>query len=571
MILSQFILPCLALLLSAIACTASDVKPAASLPVSYPERLQWWAEGRFGMFIHWGPVSLKATEISWSRANSNPKCPNNGEIPVKVYDNLYHQFNPTNFHAAQWVTIAKAAGVKYMVLTAKHCDGFLLWHSRVSDYNISQSPFKRDICDELSQAARRDGLRLGWYFSPMDWRDPDFRTERNPAFVKRMQGELCELLGNYGRIDLMWFDWDSREPLYAQSQTYNIVKTLQPHIVINNRLDLGIGDNDRTILSTNADYYTPEQTVGAYDDQRPWESCMTISRKNQWAWGGKDDGVKSFRACLEMLVNCAGGDGNLLLNIGPTPTGEIAPEQIERLKEMGAWLTKNGESIYGTRGGPFKPGSYGASTRKGKTIYLHVTDWREDSLKLPPIPARVKSSRLLTGGKSEVRQSAAGIEVAVREKDRQLVDTVVVLELDSPALSIPAVGVPEPVSLTTGARATASNVHQNMAEYSADKAIDGRADTRWATDAGLKSAWLEFDLGKTATFKRARISEAYPHRVQKFQLEYLDGSEWRTFLTGATIGEFWSSTFAPVTARKIRLNILESTDGPTVWEFSLFR
>jgi alpha-L-fucosidase len=394
------------------------------------------------MFIHWGPVSLKGTEISWSRANSNPKCPNQGSIPVEVYDNLYKEFNPTRFDAAQWTGIAKAAGMRYMVLTAKHCDGFLLWHSKASDYNIAQTPFRRDVCDELTKAVRQQGMRIGWYFSPMDWRDPDFRTERNAAFLSRMQMELRELLGNYGPIDLLWFDFDGREPQYAQTQTYQIVKTLQPRMVVNNRLDLGIGDSNTKLLSTNADYYTPEQAIGAYDDQHPWESCMTISRRGQWAWGGAEDGVKSFKACLEMLLRCAGGDGNLLLNVGPMPTGELAPEQVERLKQLGAWLAKNGESIYGTRGGPFKPGSYGVSTRKDRTIYLHLTDWGEDEVDLPPIAAKVLRSRVLGGGKAEVRQTGKSLVISVAKKDRQPIDTVVALELDGPALNIAALDVP---------------------------------------------------------------------------------------------------------------------------------
>ena len=413
--------------------------PAGLGPRPYPERLRWWAEGRFGLFIHWGPVSLKETEISWSRANSNPKCPNQGKIPVEVYDNLYRQFNPTNFSGSEWARLAKAAGVKYMVLTAKHCDGFLLWHSQASDYNIAHTPFQRDICAELARAARGQGLRIGWYFSPMDWRDPDFRTERNALFVDRMQSEVRELLTRCGRIDLLWFDWDGHEPLYDQGRTYQIVKELQPRIIIDNRLDLGPGHTDRELLSTNADYYTPEQSVGAYDDQRPWESCMTISRSGQWAWGGAKDGVKPFAACLEMLIRCAGGDGNLLLNVGPMPNGQIAPEQAGRLKELGAWLAKYGQSIYGTRGGPFKPGPYGASTRKGKTIFLHLWAWSKGSLKLPPIPAKVLHTRTLTGGKAEVRQTEAGLEISLPQADRQPLDTVIALELDRSALGLSAV------------------------------------------------------------------------------------------------------------------------------------
>jgi alpha-L-fucosidase len=550
-----------------------EEKSAVLTPRPYPKRLRWWAEGRFGIFIHWGPVSLKETEISWSRANSNTNCPNKGQIPVEVYDNLYRQFNPTNFSGNEWARLVKAAGAKYMVLTAKHCDGFLLWRSRVGDYNIGQSPFRRDICGELARAARGQGVRIGWYFSPEDWRDPDFRTERNARFLARMQGELREVLGNYGRIDLVWFDWDGREPLYDQARTYTITKELQPRIIINNRLDLGPTNTDRQILSSNADYYTPEQSVGAYDDQRPWESCMTISRSGQWAWGGTKDGVKSFEACLEMLVRCAGGDGNMLLNIGPTPNGQIAPEQAGRLKEIGAWLSQYGESIYGTRGGPFKPGSYGASTRKSKTIFLHFLDWPEDSLQLPPIPARVLRGRVLSGGKAQVHQSDAGVEITLPKGARQPLDTVVALELDRPALDLAAVDVPAAASLTANARASASNVYHGMAQYGAEKAVDGREDTRWATDDITTSAWLEVDLGKPVTFSRARVIQAYPeqNRIHKFAIEYLRDGQWLPCYQGEDPGAKMWAKFEPVTAQQVRLNLVEAQGGPTIWEFQLYK
>ncbi|MBN1853277.1 MAG: alpha-L-fucosidase [Pirellulales bacterium] len=550
----------------------SETTLTTATPRPYPERLQWWADARFGMFIHWGPVSLKGTEISWSRANTNPECPNRGEIPADIYDNLYKDFNPTQFDAVQWVDIAKAAGAKYIVLTAKHCDGFLLWHSKASDYNISQTPFQRDICAELAQAARAQGMRIGWYFSPMDWRDPDFRTERNAAFLNRMQTEVRELLSNYGSIDLLWFDWDGRKPLYDQSQTYPIVKTLQPMIVINNRLDLGPGNNDRQILSPNADYYTPEQSVGMYNDQQPWESCMTTSRRGQWAWGGHQDGVKSLEECLGMLIRCAGGDGNMLLNVGPMPTGEIAPEQANLLKEMGVWMAKYGESIRGTRGGPFKPGDYGVSTRQGKTVYLHICEWTDDALKLPAIPAKVMQSRVLSGGQAEVRQTEAGIQVIVPESDRQPIDTIVALELDRAACDLAAVDVPEPVSLATHAKATASNTYQNRAEFGPEKAVDGHKDTRWATDSGITSAWLELDLGKPVRLSRFVIKQAYPEleRVRKFAIEYWHDDRWETCYRGKNPGGIHAARFESVTAQRVRLNITESTDGPTVWEFQLF-
>jgi alpha-L-fucosidase len=400
---------------------------AAEVQQAREARVAWWRDARFGMFIHWGPVSLKGTEISWSRANSNPQCPNNGEIPVAVYDNLYKEFNPAKFNAKEWVAIARAAGMKYMVLTAKHCDGFLLWDSKVDDYNIMHTPFKRDVCAELAQAAREQGIKIGWYFSPMDWRDPDCRNAKNAEFVKRMQAELEELLTNYGKIDILWFDTDGKPALWDQETTYRLVRRLQPGIVIDDRLDKPGGSG---LIGPWADFYTPEQEIGGFDNQRPWESCMTLSRRNQWAWGGSNDGVKTFAECLNMLIRCAGGDGNLLLNVGPMPTGEIAPEQVGRLKEMGAWLAKYGASIYGTRGGPFKPGPWGAATQKGNSVYLHILDPKRDTVTLPAIKKKIVGSRVLTGGSVSVRQTDQAIEISVPKADRQEFDTIVVLTLE---------------------------------------------------------------------------------------------------------------------------------------------
>jgi alpha-L-fucosidase len=274
---------------------------------------------------------------------------------------------------------------------------------------------------------------------------------------------------------------------------------------------------------------------------------------------------------MAMLIGCAGGDGNVLLNVGPMPNGQIAPEQANLIKQAGAWLAKYGESIYGTRGGPFKPGSYGVSTRKGNTVYVHIRKWLADPIKLPAIPAKIVQSRVLTGGEATVQQTESGIEISVAERDRRPIDTIVALELDTPANQIPAVDVPRPVALSEKAKASASNTYQNDASLGPDKAVDGNSETRWATDAGLHQAWLELDLGRPTTFRHAEISEAYPNRVQKFELQWLDGSEWKTILSGTTIGAAWSKSFAPVTAQRVRLNVLDATDGPTIWEFELFK
>jgi len=538
-----------------------------------PESLQAWREARFGMFIHWGPVSLTEGEISWSRANSNPKCPNKGATPVAVYDNLYKRFDPVKFDAKEWVAIAQAAGMKYMVLTAKHCDGFLLWDSKVDDYNIMHTPFKRDVCSELAKAAHDAGMKIGWYYSPMDWRDPDCRNEKNAEFVKRMQAELTELLGNYGKIDLLWFDCDGGASPWDQATTYALVRRLQPGILINERLDIGDrGGWNAGVIGPWADYHTPEQTVGGFD-QRPWESCMTVSARSQWSWGGHRDGVKSFGECLDMLIRSAGGDGNLLLNVGPMPDGAIAPEQAGLIKQMGDWLRKYGESIYATRGGPFKHGKFGVSTHKNNTIYLHVLDRSADTLKLPAIPARILSSKVLAGGSVTVKQTDAFVEISLPVSVLRELDTIIALELDCPVGTITPVDTQVPSdSLATGRKASASNIYHSQQAFAANQAFDDKSDTRWATDEGIKSAWLEVDLGQPATVGRAVIEQAFPElkRVRKFAIEYRDGDEWKPCYQGENLGATLEARFKPVTARHIRLNLTECTDGPTISEFQLF-
>jgi alpha-L-fucosidase len=254
-----------------------------------------------------------------------------------------------------------------------------------------------------------------------------------------MQGELSELLYNYGRVDLLWFDFDGCEAVYDQINTYALVKKAQPHMVIDNRLDLSTNRKNTELLSPCADYYTPEQSIGGFDNQRPWETCMTLG--TQWSWK-PDDTIKSAGEVIKILARTAGGDGNLLLNVGPMPDGRIEPRQLEVLAKVGAWLKKNGESIYGTRGGPFKPADYGTSTRRGKAIYVHVLKWPTGALKLPNIPARILSAHLLTGGKVDVAQTASGIEISVAPSNRDPSNTVVVLELDSEATELPALEVP---------------------------------------------------------------------------------------------------------------------------------
>ena len=517
--------------------------------------VQAWRQMKFGLFIHWGPVSLKGTEIGWSRGGErrgrNDKS--TGSIPVEIYDNLYKQFNPVKFNADEWVQIAKDAGMKYLVFTSKHHDGFSMFDSKVTEYKISNSPFKRDVVKELADACHKGGLKLGYYYSPPDWYHPDYRTENHARYIEFLHGQLREICSNYGKIDIIWFDGlGGSAKDWGSENLFKMIRQLQPNVIINNRAGFP------------ADHDTPEQRIGKFQNDRPWETCMTICR--QWAWKPNDD-MKSLKQCIQTLVKTVGGDGNLLFNVGPMPDGRIEPRQVERLKEMGAWLKKYGQSIYGTRGGPFKPGAWGASTHKGNAVYVHIMNWSGGQLILPPVSKKIVANSVLTGGTANVKQTDESIEISVPEVYRHEIDTIIKLQLDGPADELAPVGMPS-ASLAHEKKVRASNVYQKNSHYNPDKVVDDDPATRWATDTGTKQAWLEVDLGKATTFNQVKIAEAYG-RVQEFELQYKNSTQWKTFGRGTKIGAGYSKTFEPVTARLVRLNILNSTDGPTIWEFQL--
>ncbi len=388
-----------------------------------PEDVAAWQKLRFGMFIHWGPVSLKGTEIGWSRGGERRGRGGRGQIPVEVYDNLYKQFNPAEFNADQWVALAKEAGMRYMVFTTKHHDGFCMFDTRLTDYKITspESPYGKDVVAQLADACHCGGLKWGIYYSPPDWHHPDYRTENHARYIEYLHGQLRELLTNYGRVDIVWFDGLGGKPAdWDAERLVDMCRRLQPGVVINNRAGLP------------CDFDTPEQRIGQMRTDRPWETCMTIG--TQWAWK-PNDRIKPLKTCLQTLVQVAGGDGNLLFNVGPMPDGRIEPRQAERLREMGRWLERYGESIYQTRGGPFARGPWGAATCRESTVYVHLLDAGLDVVNLPPIDRKITASRVLTGGTASVRQTDQGIELSVPKEHRQEIDTIVVFTLDGPAFT----------------------------------------------------------------------------------------------------------------------------------------
>jgi alpha-L-fucosidase len=541
---------------------AQQGKDAQRYLQANPEDVARWRQLKFGLSIHWGPVSLQGTEIGWSRGGERRGLPWNvdkGEVPLEVYDNLYKKFNPTKFDAKEWVDIAKATGMNYMVFTTRHHDGFTNFDSKYTDYKITNpnSPYGKDIVKQLADACHANGLTWGVYYSQPDWHSADYMTPNHAKYIEYMHGQVKELMSNYGRTDMVFFDGlGGSAKQFNAEPLFKMMRTLQPQIIINDRCGLP------------SDYDSPEQYIGKMQTGRPWETCMTNG--DQWAWKPNDN-IKSLKTCLQTLVKVVCGDGNLLFNVGPMPDGRIEPRQVETLKKMGEWLKKYGQSIYNTRGGPFARANWGGATYSGKTIYVHIINPELETVILPPISAKITSNSVLTGGTATVTQSDDGIEISVPKADRQEIDTIVALHLDSPAAEV-KIFRSKTQSATTGKKATSSNIYQKMVDvFGPQKAFDDDAETRWATDSGTHQAWLEVDLGGPKTISSAMIAEAdFGPRVKKFELQAKIDGQWKTFSTGNTLGEEYRVKFEPITAQVFRLNILRASEGPTISEFQLF-
>lgn len=328
-----------------------------SLNSTHASQLKWWQEQRFGMFIHWGPVAQTGGEIGWARGSA--------PAPVLPYDTLYKTFNPVEFDAGEWVRIAQDAGMNYMVLVAKHHDGFCEFNSALTEYDIMASPFGRDVSKELADSCHAAGMGLGFYYSPTDWY---WGANNTPEYHNFYTNQVVdELLSNYGRVDVLWYDLG---PVGANGTTLlNRMREKQPWVLVDNRGDTG----------PFADFNTPEQTIGAFDTTKPWESCMTIDGRGQWSWN-PSGGVKPLRQLIDMIVGCADAGGNCLLNVGPRPDGKIDSLMVARLSEIGDFMRLYGESIYGTQGGPIRGGVWGGTTHKGDTLYVHLKPFASSNL-----------------------------------------------------------------------------------------------------------------------------------------------------------------------------------------------
>ena len=364
-------------------------------------RMAWWREAKFGMFVHWGVYSVTGGEYKGQKLpNSAEWMMNRGKIPIAEYAQYAAQFNPTQFNAAAFVSQAKNAGMKYIVITAKHHDGFSMFGSKASPYNVVKAtPFKRDVMKELAHACQEQGLRFGFYYSQaQDWHHPGgmgnnwdktLQHVSNDEYVRdKAVPEAKQLLTEYGPIGICWWDTPRKMSKTALDSLYSLT-SLQPAIITNDRLGEGYPGDYKTF-----ERKIPEQ--GPAD--RDWEVCMTIS--GSWGYKRSDTDFKSPATLIRSLVDIAGKGGNLLLNVSPTGEGILLPQSVERLKAIGQWMQVNGEAIYGTTASPFPKFAWGRCTKKsladGGSLYLHIFDWPADGrLVLLGLRSKVLTARLL--------------------------------------------------------------------------------------------------------------------------------------------------------------------------------
>jgi alpha-L-fucosidase len=442
---------CAAVLLSLLPSLSSPAenKPAPPAPKAPADRMAWWREARFGMFIHWGLYAIPAGE--WKdqamQKGGGEWIMKRLRIPIADYETLVPRFNPVKFDAREWVRIAKDAGMKYIVITSKHHDGFALFDSKVSDYDVMATPFKRDILKELAEACREAGIRLGFYYSIMDWHHPDAQGAEFPDYDKKkspnwkryvdsyLRPQVEELLTGYGPVSVLWFDGEWVEDWNDEQgrALHELIQSHQPDTLVNNRIGKGRqGMKGMTKEGAFAgDFGTPEQEVPATGFPGvDWESCMTMN--TTWGYRAADQDWKSEEKLIRTLVDIASKGGNFLLNVGPTAEGLIPAPSAERLAAMGRWLATNGEAVYGTGASPIGAPAWGRLTRKPGRVYLHVFDWPKDGVLTVDLPDTTPVAAYLLADPQHkalaVKRQEASLRISVPEKGPDPVASVIVLE-----------------------------------------------------------------------------------------------------------------------------------------------
>ena len=393
------------------------IRTTSNEPADRARRMKWWHEAKFGMFIHWGLYSVLGRH-EWVMEVEG--------IPVAEYQKLAKQFTPKPNAARDWAKLARQAGMKYMVMTTKHHEGFCLFDTQYTQYCAPKQACGRDLVREYVEAARAEGLRFGFYHSLMDWHHPDgARCAHDEAarkrFVEYIHGQIRELMTNYGKVDILWYDvaWPLDAKSWESEKMNTMVFQLQPDIIVNNR----------NLLP--GDFSTPEQEIVAEKGDRAWEACMTMN--DSWGYHRADDAWKTPKTIVRNLVTCAQGGGNYLLNIGPKPDGSVPEESVRILTAVGKWMEKHGSAIYGAERSQVTESLFANFSRKGNTLFIHVHFWPGPTVAVAGLRTKVKSARLFkTGQKVDFHQDGFRVQfTGLPEKAPDELASVIEVEFES--------------------------------------------------------------------------------------------------------------------------------------------
>lgn len=546
----------------------SQVPQIHETAAQHDARMQWFRDAKFGMFIHWGPCTVGDREIGWGRVANRPWDINQHgpRTSDPDYDQYFQRFNPVKYDADAWVRLAQEAGMKYMVLISKHHDGFSQFDSKLSDYDIMATPYGRDIVKQFVDACHKHDMKVGLYYSTRDWFHPDYLVGDNSQYDTWYRGQIEELLSNYGKLDMMWFDhvggrdWGK----WRFDQLFEMMYRLQPGLLVNNRAARFCGPaspEDRGPVTpeirkmTDGDFDTPEQQIGAMNLKQDWESCMILSPTPQGdGWSYRSNGkTRPLDECIRMLASIASGGGNLLLNFGPDQFGEFRPEEVAIAKGMGVWLKKYGDAIHGTRGGPFTNGKWGGSTHRGNTVYLQVFDWSGDKLRLGALPQKITKARLLASGAEVIfAQTDRGVDVTVPVDQRDNPVTVIELTLDQPVPRGQQVGsvrarfddeatYGQVVSDNATLTMSSPSVHDQAADH--PKLFRGDKSARgFAFHTGDEmNPWVRIDLGKAVNVTGLVIgNRPDERRTDGLMLSVSqDGQQWTRVWTAPKWQQVW--------------------------------
>lgn len=547
-----------------------DLNPDLKAPKAAQEK---WMDLRVGLSVHWGPSSLGGEEISWSRDRI---------IPKETYDNYYKEFAPVKFDADEWAQLMNRWGIKYMAPTGKHHDGFCLWFSDFTDYDMENAKLKVDLMDELAKACKKHNIMFGSYYSNLDWYHPDWAPYQfggpGPLFEKQadspnldryfkfFENQCVELIEKYD-LDFMQFDgeWDSTYTHEIGSQLYRRFHEVKPEILLNSRIDIG----RRSVGRSNHLYMDGEKYCGDFQDRErlvkhgnnviawldhPWQAWVTID-KDQWSYNKKPKLMNADELIRDM-VGVVGNNGNYMINLGPRPDGSFEKEQIALMDELGKWLDKNGETIYGTRGGPFYPFKQGVSTRKGNKAWLMITDPNAIKIYLPKLSQKIVSATVF-GTITKVSFSEENnnwvfsmdeinlngpvkiIELTFKQKVRMAATRKVVSDYEIEGANKISKGL----SFVLSTKGEQNNNEQNNSLFG-DKEI---ADYAFSTQEELKP-FIKIDLGESKEIHGVVIHNrklSHHNRAKGLTLWISDdGENWEKYWTAKSIKESWDIPFS---------------------------